>query len=130
MSGQRPEEYLDLPYHITLVPDRWEDGRIGWFAQVDELPGCMSQGATPDEAIDRARDAMLGWISVALEEGDPIPPPREEPEHSGRFLVRMPRSLHAELSREAEREGVSLNQFVTATLAAAVRWRVGHSVPV
>ena len=43
--------------------------------------------------------------------------------HSGRLLVRMPQSLHAELARAAEREGVSLNTLITGALAAAVGWR-------
>jgi RNA polymerase sigma-B factor len=43
--------------------------------------------------------------------------------HSGRLLVRMPQTLHAELAAAAEREQVSLNQFITGALAAAVRWR-------
>jgi hypothetical protein len=45
--------------------------------------------------------------------------------HSGRLLVRMPQSLHAELARVAEREGVSLNAFITGALASAVGWRDG-----
>jgi HicB family len=40
------------------------------------------------------------------------------PKKSGRFVVRLPRSLHAALEREADREGVSLNQLVVAKLAA------------
>jgi len=39
------------------------------------------------------------------------------PKKSGRFVVRIPRSLHAALEREANREGVSLNQLVVAKLA-------------
>jgi RNA polymerase sigma-B factor len=46
--------------------------------------------------------------------------------HSGRLLVRMPQSLHAELARTAEREGVSLNALVTSALASAVGWRHGE----
>jgi RNA polymerase sigma-B factor len=42
--------------------------------------------------------------------------------YSGRLLLRMPQSLHAELAEAAEREEVSLNQFITNTLAAATRW--------
>jgi RNA polymerase sigma-B factor len=45
--------------------------------------------------------------------------------HSGRLLVRMPQSLHAELARVAEREGVSLNTLITGALASAVSWREG-----
>jgi HicB-like protein involved in pilus formation len=45
--------------------------------------------------------------------------------HSGRLLLRMPEELHAELSRASERKGVSLNAFITSTLASAVGWRNG-----
>ena len=41
---------------------------------------------------------------------------------SGRLLLRMPAALHAELARTAEREGVSLNQFITRTLAGRIGW--------
>ena len=43
--------------------------------------------------------------------------------HSGRLLLRMPRSLHEELARASDRDGVSLNQFITGVLASAVDWR-------
>lgn len=45
------------------------------MAEVAELPGCVSQGATPEEAAANIRDAMLGWISVGLSDGQPIPEP-------------------------------------------------------
>jgi len=44
---------------------------------------------------------------------------------SGRFVVRLPRSLHAALEREAQREGVSLNQLVVAKLAAQLHTLTG-----
>jgi antitoxin HicB len=117
------DDYLRLPYHVVLTVDQDEDGNSGWVAAVEELPGCFSQGVTPNDAVDRVFDAMQGWISVALEDGREIPEPRAEPSHSGKFVVRMPVSLHALLAEEANREGVSLNQFVIATLAGAVGWR-------
>jgi hypothetical protein len=43
--------------------------------------------------------------------------------YSGRLLLRMPRTLHEELARASERDGVSLNQFITGVLASAVDWR-------
>src|SRR4051795_10104659 len=48
--------------------------------------------------------------------------------HSGRLLLRMPEELHAELSRASERNGVSLNAFITGTLASAVGLR-GDALP-
>lgn len=113
------DEYLDLPYTIAIVHDRDDEGAEGYVAEVKELPGVISQGETIEAAAASVRDAMIGWLSVALEDGIEIPEPRDPTTYSGRFLLRIPRSLHAELARRAEEEGVSLNQFVATTLAQA-----------
>jgi antitoxin HicB len=110
------EDYLCLPYTIQLR--QYEDGTF--FAEVAELPGCMTEADTAEEAMEMIRDAMAGWIEVALSEGLPIPEPAAEPEYSGRFLVRTPRSLHRDLVRRARAEGASLNQFVVTTLSRAL----------
>jgi predicted RNase H-like HicB family nuclease len=111
------EEYLALPYTIEIVQDHDDDGHAGYVAEVKELPGVISQGETVEEAATNVHDAMAGWISVALEDGIEIPEPVDVDAYSGRFLLRIPRSLHADLARRAEEEGVSLNQFVAITLA-------------
>ena len=49
--------------------------------------------------------------------------------HSGKLLVRMPATLHDELARAAETEGVSLNQWITGALASAVGWKGGGELP-
>ena len=115
------EYYLSLPYTIELVPDPQE----GWFVAIKELPGCMSQGETPEEAMEMIRDAMRSWIEVSLEDGDPIPEPRSLEDYSGKFVVRVPRSLHRDLAEMAGREGVSLNQYINVALARSV----GQLVP-
>jgi len=51
------------------------------------------------------------------------------PKKSGRFVVRLPQSLHSALEREAAAEGVSLNQLVVAKLAAQLRDLVLRPVP-
>ena len=56
--------------------------------------------------------------SAAVEQTDE----RRKPSPSGRLLLRMPAKLHAELARAAEREGVSLNQFITGAAASRVGW--------
>ena len=54
----------------------------------------------------------------------PAPKQRQRPgSYSGRLLLRMPASLHEELARASDRDGVSLNQFITGVLASAVSWR-------
>jgi hypothetical protein len=70
---------------------------------------------------------MEAWLEAALAEGRKIPVPaakaaneRTSSSHSGRFLVRMSGTLHAQLARAAESEHLSLNRFVTKVLASSV----------
>lgn len=128
-SSKSVEEYLALPYQIELIRDEGGDGHVGWVAWVEELPGCVSQGDTPEEAAAMIQEAMGGWFEVALKHGDPIPEPRQGQERSGRLLVRMPRSLHADLEAAAQQEGVSLNQLVVGLLASGVGWRSRRDAP-
>jgi antitoxin HicB len=123
-AGETVEDYTGLPYHLLVVQDGEDKGKP-WTASVEELPGCTSHGKTSNEALGGIQSAMAKWIAVALEEGREIPEPRSATSHSGRLLLRMPRTLHADLTRASEREGVSLNQFITDVLAAAVVWRAG-----
>ena len=117
------EDYLRLPYRVVLTHDTDDSGNEGYVASVEELPGCLSQGQSAEEAVRGISDAMAGWISVALEDGIDVPEPVGDDAYSGKFVLRVPHSLHAELVRAAEREGVSLNQFASSALAAAVEWR-------
>ena len=113
------EYYLRLPYSVVLVP--CQEG--GYFVKIDELPGCMSQGETVDEALAMIEDAKRGWLEVALQEGIDIPEPGQvaDEEYSGRILLRTPKSLHKELIRRARKEGVSLNQFINYQLSRNLR---------
>jgi antitoxin HicB len=114
-----------LPYPVTLVHE--DDDQ--WAATIDALPGCTARGATPDEAVERAGEAMTAWLASARREGKDVPEPKTAQSHSGRLLLRMPQTLHAELARIAEREKVSLNQFITDVLAGALGWRTTGQKP-
>jgi antitoxin HicB len=109
------EYYMNLPYTIELIKDP-----EGWFVRVKELEGCMSQGDTAAEAIEMIQKAMELWLEVSLEDGLPIPEPRPDEDYSGKFVVRVPRSLHRELVEEAARQGASLNQYINVALARSV----------
>lgn len=114
--------YLSLPYTIEVIRDNDEENP-GWAARVVELPGCITQGDTFEELGEMVKDAMRGWIEIALEDGIPVPEPHSYEQFSGKFVVRLPKSLHRDLAEIAERENVSLNAFVIAALGKAV----GHS---
>src|SRR6187401_1078730 len=107
-----------MPYPVTLVHEQGE-----WLATIDALPGCTARGATPDDAMERASEAMTAWLLAARREGKDVPEPKSAQSHSGRLLLRMPQTLHAELARAAERERVSLNQFITDALSGSLGWR-------
>jgi RNA polymerase sigma-B factor len=108
------------PYHIRVV--RNPEGPEGheWTAHAEELPGCAAHGDSAEEAVRRIGDAIDAWIDEALATGREIPDPRTAAGYSGRLMLRMPRSLHADLSGAAEREGVSLNQFIASSLERAL----------
>jgi antitoxin HicB len=112
------DDYLALPYRISLTRSE-TDGE--WIGQVEELPGCVARGDSPERAARAVRGEMRRWIEEALAEGKEIPEPRANG-HSGRLLLRMPNTLHAELARRADQEGVSLNQFLVGALSGAVGW--------
>ena len=62
---------LRLPYHRVIHGDPDE----GYLGEVAELPGCMTVGDTPAEALANLDEAMAAWIESCLLSGDPIPGP-------------------------------------------------------
>ena len=119
MNTKTIEEYLALPYTIEIVRDEGQE-YTGWYARVLELPGCMTQADDFAELDHMLQDAMRLWIETALEDGLEIPEPRPIDDYSGKFVLRLPKSLHRDLVLAAEREGVSLNAYVNVALARAV----------
>jgi antitoxin HicB len=77
----------------------------------------MSDGETPEKAIENGKDAILSYLRSCEHHGDPIPKPGSASRSSGQFRQRIPRSMHARLTARAEQEGVSLNALVTALIA-------------
>ena len=109
-----PEEYLKQPYCRILIPDE-ESGT--YTALILEFPGCIAQGDTPQEAYESLEDAAKDWIEAALDLKQEIPSPTQSVSFGGKVLLRLPKSLHRQLALIAEREGVSLNQFIVSALA-------------
>lgn len=109
------EFYLSRKYPITIYPD--SDPEVGYVVEIKDLPGCMTQGETVDEAMSNIEDARELWIKAVYEQGNDIPLPSTENQYSGRVLLRMPRSLHQQLVENAQREEVSFNQYVVSLLS-------------
>lgn len=109
-------EYMSLPYGFVIKQVADESGTY-FHATVLEFDGCQSTGETFQEAYEGLREAMEGWIETKLENGFPVPMPVDTESYSGKFVLRLPKSLHCRLAMEAEKEGVSLNQYALYKLA-------------
>ena len=107
------DDYLARRYPFNVLAD--PDG--GYVIVFPDLLGCMTQAESVDEIPEIAEEARRLWIETAYEDGQEIPSPSYPGEYSGRFIVRLPRSLHRTLAESAMREGASLNQYVATLLA-------------
>lgn len=112
---KKPEEYLLEPYARILIPC---DG--SYSAEILEFPGCFAQGETPEIAMKNIEESAETWIELMLEQGSEIPEPFANQDYSGKIALRLPKSLHKKAIQCAERDGVSLNQFLLSAIAERV----------
>ena len=113
MAKKDLDYYVSLPYRIVIEPDI----SGGMTVYIPDLPGCISQGDSLEDAYRMIEDAKRAWIDTALEDDATIPEPTNDDEFSGKFVVRVPKSLHKILSEQAKQEGVSLNQYINYKLS-------------
>ena len=110
-------KFEDYPLTVSPLP---EDDGGGYLVAIPDLPGCIADGGTVEEAIAEARDAWRAWMAAELEDKGTAPAPRT---YSGQFVQRIPKSLHMRLAKRAETEGVSLNHLATVLLAEGLERR-------
>ena len=88
-----------------------------------DIPGCMSDGETIEEAIANGREALRDCVAVLQESGRKVPKPGIE---AAQWRQRLPRTLYSKLTVQAKNEGVSINRLVTAIIAEAIGVRQAH----
>jgi len=108
-------EYLKKPYARILIPCEG-----GFSAEILEFPGCFAEGETPNETFEALESAAQSWVTAALEQGQEIPEPSASQGYSGKIALRLPKSIHRQAARMAERDDTSLNQFLLTSIAARV----------
>lgn len=113
------KKLLAQTYSRVLIPS----GEGLYVAEILEFPGCSAEGETPAEAYAKLERAAEAWLTDWLNEGKAAPRPLTNTETSGRFALRLPKSLYVRASKAAAFEHVSLNQYI----ANAVAERVGTS---
>ncbi len=110
-------KFEEYPISVTPIPS--EEGG-GYMVALPDLPGCVADGDTIDQAIEEARDAFAAWTKAEVEDKGTIPAPRT---YSGQFVQRIPKTLHMRLVKRAASEGVSLNQLAATYLAQGLARR-------
>lgn len=108
--------YLDQPYNIIIKPIRDESGDY-YAARVLEFDGCIATGDSLQDTHEAIYEVLEGFIEDMMENEEEIPEPIGDEQFSGNLRVRMPKSLHRELSQAAKLEGVSLNQYLINKLS-------------
>jgi antitoxin HicB len=108
-------------FSFTVRPLDTEDGG-GFLIEFPDLPGCISDGDTIKQAIENGMDAKAAWLAVAREIGRAIP--KSGAAMSGKWVQRVPKTLHSRLADRARIEGVSLNTLVVALLSEGLGKRV------
>ncbi|MRW88381.1 toxin-antitoxin system HicB family antitoxin [Duganella sp. FT80W] len=107
---------LARPYVRRLLPD--EQG--GYTAYIHEFSGCVAEGETADEALSNLDKAAAAWLAASLGLGQPIAEPMQPFDSSGRIALRIPRSLHSDISELAQMQGCSVNQLLTVAISEYV----------
>jgi antitoxin HicB len=115
----KKNELDKYPFEIRTL--KKEEGG-GFLITYPDFNECVSDGETIEEAIENGRDALKGLIQTLKELGKPVPKPYsadkyKEIDASGKFVLRLTRSLHAKLIKLAKKENVSMN-FLAASLIA------------
>ena len=99
-----------------------------YIAEVEELPGCIADGETPQEALNNVDEAINLWIEVQQKSGRSVPAPKvyeNKKEYNGKISLRTSKTLHETLVKIAETEGVSLNSFINDVLSERVGFLKG-----
>lgn len=112
--------YSLYDYHIEIFRDE-RDGDFGAFLK--EIPYVSAFGSDPASAVRELETAFNLWLKTSMENGDKIPTPSPShdnaDDYSGRLSVRIPKSLHKQLSDWAKTEEISLNQEILYLLSFA-----------
>ncbi|MBL7160983.1 MAG: type II toxin-antitoxin system HicB family antitoxin [Anaerolineales bacterium] len=110
-------ELSQYPFEVRPLSE--EDGG-GFLISFPDFSECISDGETPEEAIQNGFDALQETIAALEDMGFHVPEPGSGGGYSGKFIQRVPKSLHARLAVRAKREGISMNSLVITFLAESL----------
>lgn len=103
-------------YPFEIRPLTAEEGG-GFLISFPDFSECISDGATVEEALKNGREALKATIATLKAKAHPVPAPNAGGVASGKFVARVPKTVHAQLATRAKAEGVSLNTLVLTFIA-------------
>lgn len=104
----------DYPFEVR--PLSTEEGG-GYLISFPDFAECISEGESVDEAIENGRDALKATVAALKAKKMSVPAPNSGGVASGKFVARVPKTVHAQLATRARAEGVSLNALVLTFIA-------------
>ena len=104
----------DYPFEVR--PLSTEEGG-GYLISFPDFAECISDGESVDEAIENGRDALKATVAALKAKKMSVPAPNSGGVASGKFVARVPKTVHAQLATRARAEGVSLNALVLTFIA-------------
>lgn len=114
----------DYPFEIR--PLTAEEGG-GFLISFPDFSECISDGETVDEALRNGREALKATLAALKATGQPAPAPNSGGVASGKFVARVPKTIHAQLTTRAKAEGVSLNTLVLTFIAQGLGRKEGRA---
>ena len=104
----------DYPFEVRPLTE--EEGG-GYLISFPDFAECISDGETVDEAVTNGRDALKATIAALKAKKMAVPSANGGGVASGKFVARVPKTVHAQLATRARAEGVSLNALVLTFIA-------------
>jgi antitoxin HicB len=114
----------DYPFEIR--PLTTEEGG-GFLISYPDFSECLSDGETIEEALKNGQDALALTIAALKTKDLPVPAPNSGGIASGKFIARVPKTVHAQLTSRAKVEGVSLNTLVLTFIAQGLGRKEGRT---
>ena len=115
---------VDYPFEVR--PLSAEEGG-GFLISYPDFLDCISDGETVEEALSNGKEALKATIAALRAKALPVPAPNGGSVACGKFVARVPKTVHARLTSRAKAEGVSPNALVLSFIAEGLGRKQGHA---
>jgi len=112
----------NMPKEVDIIIEQYSYW-IEWSAEDKthigrclEFPSLSAHGQKAADALAQIQVVVAESVKTMISEGDPLPEPIGEKSFKGHFTLRIPSDLHRQLTLQAIKDDVSLNQLILSKL--------------